>query len=76
MRAIRDAGATIVLVEHNFGLVLDLADQIYVLVNGQLLTSGSPDEIAAHPAVLEQYLGVKRSAPEAGARGQPDGRTR
>jgi len=76
MRAIRDAGATIVLVEHNFGLVLDLADQIYVLVNGQLLTSGSPDEIAAHPAVLEQYLGVKRSAPEADTRGQLDGRTR
>jgi branched-chain amino acid transport system permease protein len=58
MRAIRDAGATILLVEHNFRLVLSLADRIFVLANGQLLASGTPDEIAADPGVLEQYLGV------------------
>jgi branched-chain amino acid transport system permease protein len=58
MRAIRDAGATVLLVEHNFRLVLSLADQIFVLANGQLLASGTPEEIAAHPGVLEQYLGV------------------
>jgi branched-chain amino acid transport system permease protein len=58
MLAIRDAGATILLVEHNFRLVLSLADRIFVLANGQLLASGIPDEIAADPGVLEQYLGV------------------
>jgi branched-chain amino acid transport system permease protein len=64
MRAIRDAGATVLLVEHNFRLVLDLADEIFVLANGQLLASGTPDEIAAHPGVLEQYLGVHSAPPE------------
>jgi branched-chain amino acid transport system permease protein len=59
MRAIRDAGATVLLVEHNFRLVLELADEIFVLANGRLLASGTPDEIAAHPGVLEQYLGVR-----------------
>ena len=49
LRAIRDAGATVLLVEHNFRLVLDLADEIFVLANGRLLASGTPDEIAAHP---------------------------
>lgn len=64
LRAIRDAGATVLLVEHNFRLVLDLADEIFVLANGRLLASGPPDEIAAHPEVLEQYLGVRsRPAP-------------
>jgi branched-chain amino acid transport system permease protein len=58
MRAIRDAGATVLLVEHNFRLVLELADEIFVLANGQLLASGTPDEIAEHPGVLEEYLGV------------------
>ncbi len=58
MRAIRGAGATILLVEHNFRLVLELADEIHVLANGQLLATGTPEEIAAHPGVLEEYLGV------------------
>ncbi len=63
MRAIRDAGATVLLVEHNFRLVLELADQIFVLANGRLLASGTPDEIAAHQGVLEQYLGVRSAEP-------------
>ena len=58
MRSIRQAGATVLLVEHNFRLVLELADDIFVLANGQLLASGTPEEIAAHPGVLEEYLGV------------------
>jgi branched-chain amino acid transport system permease protein len=64
MRAIRDAGATVLLVEHNFRLVLELADEIFVLANGQLLATGTPEEIAAHPGVLEEYLGVHAIAAE------------
>jgi branched-chain amino acid transport system permease protein len=69
LRAIRDAGATVLLVEHNFRLVLDLADEIFVLANGRLLASGTPDEIAADPGVLEQYLGVRSGEPS--VRAQP-----
>ena len=65
LRSIRDAGATILLVEHNFRLVLDLADDIFVLAEGEVFAHGTPDEIAAHPGVLEEYLGVR------GGEGEP-----
>jgi branched-chain amino acid transport system permease protein len=56
------AGTTVVLVEHNFGLVLEVADEIYVLANGAVVASGPPAEIAAHPAVLREYLGISEDA--------------
>lgn len=55
--ALRDAGATVVLIEHNFPLVLRIADRINVLVVGQVVASGTPDEIRDHPEVIESYLG-------------------
>lgn len=58
IRAIRAAGATVILVEHNFRLVLELADTIHVLAQGQLVASGPPAEIEHHPRVLSEYLGV------------------
>jgi branched-chain amino acid transport system permease protein len=62
MRELAAAGATVVLVEHNFGLVLEVADEIYVLANGAVVASGPPAEIAAHPAVLREYLGISEEA--------------
>jgi branched-chain amino acid transport system permease protein len=59
IRKIRDAGGTVILVEHNFRLVLSLADEIYVLAEGQVIASGPPAEIESHPRVLEEYLGVE-----------------
>jgi branched-chain amino acid transport system permease protein len=55
---IRRAGGTVVLVEHNFPLVLKLADRIHVLANGSLLASGTPAEIQSDPRVLEEYTGA------------------
>jgi branched-chain amino acid transport system permease protein len=60
--AIRDAGVTVVLVEHNFDLVLRLADIIYVLAQGRLIAAGSPAEIRGNTEVERVYLG---SAPDA-----------
>jgi branched-chain amino acid transport system permease protein len=57
IRAIRDAGGTVVLVEHNFRLVLELADEIHVLAHGEVIASGSPAEIERNPRVLAEYLG-------------------
>ncbi|MBO2453175.1 branched-chain amino acid ABC transporter ATP-binding protein/permease [Actinomadura barringtoniae] len=57
LTGMRDAGITILLVEHNFALVRALADRIVVLAEGRVIATGGPDEIAAHPEVLRIYLG-------------------
>lgn len=54
---LRSAGATIVLVEHNFEMVMSLADQVHVLHLGQIIASGPPELVRNDPAVLESYLG-------------------
>jgi branched-chain amino acid transport system ATP-binding protein len=51
-------GKTLVMVEHDMGVVFDLADRISVLVYGKVLASGAPAEIRGNPAVQEAYLGV------------------
>lgn len=48
---------TILLIEHDMDLVFRFADQISVLVNGALLTQGTPEQIANDPKVKEVYLG-------------------
>ncbi|GAA4545117.1 branched-chain amino acid ABC transporter ATP-binding protein/permease [Pseudonocardia xishanensis] len=58
IRRIRDAGGTVVLVEHNFRLVLELADQIVVLAQGAVIGAGPPEVIEHEPRVLAEYLGV------------------
>jgi branched-chain amino acid transport system ATP-binding protein len=51
-------GKTLVMVEHDMGVVFDLADRISVLVYGQVIATGTPDAIRANPAVQEAYLGT------------------
>lgn len=48
---------TIVLIEHKMDLVTRLSDRVFVIVNGSVLTCGSPEEVAANPQVLKAYLG-------------------
>jgi len=55
---LRDAGLTVVLVEHNFPLVLKLADEIVVLATGEVIAQGPPEEIEDNQRVKEEYLGV------------------
>jgi branched-chain amino acid transport system ATP-binding protein len=50
-------GKTLVMVEHDMGVVFDLADRISVLVYGEIIATGTPQEIRANPAVQEAYLG-------------------
>ena len=50
-------GKTLVIVEHDMSVVFDLADRISVLVYGQVIATGTPEEIRANRAVQEAYLG-------------------
>jgi len=52
------AGKTLVMVEHDMGVVFNLADRISVLVYGEVLATGKPEEIRANAAVQEAYLGT------------------
>ena len=56
---IRDVtqGKTLVMVEHDMSVVFGLADRISVVVYGQVIASGRPEEIRADPKVKEAYLG-------------------
>lgn len=57
IRRIRDTGVTIVLVEHDMELVMDICDRIVVLNLGKKLAEGTPREIQESPAVIAAYLG-------------------
>jgi branched-chain amino acid transport system ATP-binding protein len=61
---IRDVtqGRTLVMVEHDMGVVFDIADRISVLVYGEILASGTPDQIRADARVREAYLGADQGA--------------
>ena len=52
-------GTTIVLIEHDMGVVMDLSDRVVVLDYGKMIGDGTPDEIRNNQAVIDAYLGVK-----------------
>jgi branched-chain amino acid transport system ATP-binding protein len=53
-------GKTLVMVEHDMSVVFDLADRISVLVYGEIIATGAPQEIRANKAVQEAYLGTEQ----------------
>lgn len=56
--AVRDAGVSMLLIEHNMGLVLSVSDRVTVMDAGRVIAEGLPSEIREDPAVLKAYLGV------------------
>ena len=56
------AGRALLIVEHDMDVVFKLADRISVLVYGQVIATGTPDEIRQHRGVREAYLGEEVAA--------------
>jgi branched-chain amino acid transport system ATP-binding protein len=57
IRAIREGGVTIVMVEHVMQAVMSLCEDIHVLAQGEIIAQGTPREVARNPRVVEAYLG-------------------
>ena len=68
IRLIRD-GITVVLVEHDMRLVMNVSDRIHVLANGRTLAEGTAAQVRTNPAVIAAYLGIRGAQEAVGALG-------
>ena len=57
IRQVAAEGRSVLLVEHNVRLVMEICDRITVLNFGEVIAEGTPAEVAHHPAVVAAYLG-------------------
>ena len=62
VQAIRSSGISILIVEHVMQAVMSLCDTVYVLAQGRVIASGTPDEVARNQQVVEAYLGAGAAA--------------
>jgi branched-chain amino acid transport system ATP-binding protein len=61
IRRVRDTGVTVLIVEHDMTLVMNISDEIVVVDHGIKIAEGSPDEIRRDPKVISVYLGVEET---------------
>jgi ABC-type branched-subunit amino acid transport system ATPase component len=59
IRVLRERGMTVIVVEHNMDLVMNIADRVLVMDYGEPLFEGTPAEVQVHPGVIAAYLGAQ-----------------
>jgi branched-chain amino acid transport system ATP-binding protein len=62
-------GTTVILIEHDMGVVMDISDRVAVLDMGQKISSGTPDTVRADPRVVKAYLGESKAPANGDLRG-------
>ena len=62
-----ERGTTVILIEHDMGVVMDISDRVVVLDRGRKIAEGTPEEVQRNPDVIRAYLGTKREAAPASA---------
>lgn len=59
IKKVHDSGVTVIVIEHNMRVVMNVCKRIIVLNYGEILTEGTPEEVASNPDVIKAYLGER-----------------
>ena len=65
IKSLRDEGMTVIFVEHDMDVVMDISDWVVVLAEGKVIAEGPPSSIGSNPAVIDAYLGSQHDDPDA-----------